>query len=222
MMFFLRLSSLLALVLGAVATLSGADLFGGFGPGWRERWREERFFTTATRYEIDRAEGRPVLHATSRNAHAALLRPFDVAAPTAARLAWRWKVRAPLAARAAERTRAGDDYAARIFVVFEPSAFPLRTRAINYVWAAVEPVGAVFPSPYTKNVAMIVVRSGAPEAGRWLAESRDVLADYRQFFGREPERISAVAVLVDTDNTGLSAEAWFADLSLETTPPPRP
>jgi len=110
-------------------------------------------------------------------------------------------------------------FTARVFVVFETSAIPLRTRAINYVWAAHEPVGAMFPSPYTKNVAMIVVRSGPADAGRWLGESRDVLADYRRFFGRAPTQISAVAVLVDTDNTGRAAEAWFADLVLATTPP---
>ena len=105
-------------------------------------------------------------------------------------------------------------------MVFETSVWPLRTRAINYVWAAHEAVGAVFPSPYTRNVGMVVLRSGDAEAGVWQQERRDVLADYRDFFGEPTTCITAVAVLVDTDNTGKSAEAWFADLSLASSPVP--
>ncbi len=204
-------------LLGARA--GATDLFDGFADGWRTHWREEKFFTKATRYEVLIEDGRRVLHGVSQSAHAGLLRTIKVKAPAHARLDWRWKVLAPLTGNTRERERAGDDFTARVFVVFETSAIPLRTRAINYVWAAHEPVGAVFPSPYAKNVAMIVVRSGPADAGRWLGESRDVLADYRRFFGSAPTQISAVAVLVDTDNTGRAAEAWFADLVLATTPP---
>ncbi len=205
-----------------VARAGAADLFDGFADGWRARWREEKFFTKPTRYEVATENGAPVLHATSSSAHAGLVRAIDVIAPTQAKLTWRWKIRAPLTGNTRERERTGDDYAARVFVVFETSVNPLRTRAINYVWAAHEPVGTTYPSPYTKSVGMVVVRSGAAEAGRWHEESRDVIADYRRHFGEPPKRISAVAVLVDTDNTGREAEAWFAALSLETQPPPRP
>lgn len=213
----------LALVLSACAALGGpgaiaADLFDGFAEGWRRHWREQSFLTKPTRYAVVTDGGVPVLHATAREANAGLHRAHELSAPTHARLSWRWKVTAPLTGNHRERERAGDDFAARVFVVFEQSAIPLRTRAINYVWAAHEPAGSVFPSPYTKNVAMIVARSGADEAGRWLREERDVIADYRKFFGEAPTRITAVAVLVDTDNTGREAEAWFADLTLATAP----
>ena len=192
------------------------NLFDGFGSDWRSHWQEESFFTKPTRYEVTTDEaGRPVLHALSAAANAGLVRKIEVNAPAAAVLRWRWKVAAALAGNRAERTRGGDDYAARVFVVFETSVWPLRARAINYVWAANEPVGAFFASPYTRNVGMIVVRSGDSEAGVWREERCDVWADYKKFFGEVPTRISAVAVLVDTDNTGLVAEAWFADLSLE-------
>jgi hypothetical protein len=205
-----------------VATARGADLFDGFADGWRQHWKLENWFSKPTRYEVATEDGRAVLHATSRDAHAGLVRRIEVASPATARLSWRWKIAAPLTGNTRERERAGDDYAARVFVVFETSLNPFRTRAINYVWAAQEPVGAAYPSPYARTVGIVVVRSGAAEAGRWHAESRDVIADYRRHFGEEPKKISAVAVLVDTDNTGRAAEAWFADLALETgsAPPP--
>lgn len=204
-------------MLGCVPSAAAApDLFDGFADGWRKRWKLENWFAKPTRYEVAEEAGARVLHATSRDAHAGLVRKIEIVAPATARLAWRWKIAAPLAGNTRERERAGDDYAARVFVVFETSLNPFRTRAINYVWAAHEPAGAAYPSPYARSVGLVVVRSGAAEAGRWHAESRDVIADYRKHFGEAPTRINAVAVLVDTDNTGREAEAWFADLRLET------
>jgi hypothetical protein len=58
---------------------------------------------------------------------------------------------------------------------------------------------------------MIVLQSGPQHAGQWRAETRNVVDDYQRFFGRAPERISAVGLVVDTDNTTGNAEAWFAD-----------
>ena len=196
-----------------------ADLFDGFAPGWRAHWQEQRLFSRPTHYEPVRDGEQLVLHARSHAANAGLLRELGLNAPNRAKLGWRWKIKDPLTANRVERNRTGDDYAARVLVVFETSVLPLQTRAINYVWSAHEPAGTVFASPYSAKVAMVVLRSGDREAGRWVSEERDVLADYRAFFGELPREISAVAVMVDTDNTGLAAEAWFADLRLDTTKP---
>lgn len=190
-------------------------LFEDFAPGWRAQWNEQRLFARPTLYTVVTEAERPVLLATSVRSNSGLIRRLPIGLPPRGRLTWRWKVFAPLAGDPGERTCAGDDYAARVFVVFEPSWLPLRTRAINYVWAAKEPAGATYASPYTRNVGMIVLRSGAAEAGRWCAESRDVAADYLRCFGEAPHELTAVAVLVDTDNTGGQAEAWFSDLILE-------
>jgi hypothetical protein len=215
-----RIIFLLLIIVVAPGAGAGApDFFEGFKGDWRSKWREEKLSTRPTLYSVVADEtGRSVLHAHSVSAHAGLLRPLELPSPTSATLRWRWKVPQALTGNDRERTRAGDDYAARVFVVFETSAWPLRTRAINYVWAAHEAVGAVFPSPYTRNVGMVVLRSGDTEAGVWQDERRDVLADYRNFFGAPPTCITAIAILVDTDNTGKTAEAWFADLTLASSP----
>jgi hypothetical protein len=202
----------------ATSAFAAPDLFEGFGAGWSDRWEEKHLFGKPTSYKVTDEGGRRALHAVSRAAHGGMYRRIGLAAPASARLRWQWKVRQPLEANRRERERAGDDFAARVMVIFENSIVPLRTRALAYVWAAHEPIGATFPNPYSKNVGMVVLRSGGAEAGRWLTESRDLVADYRAFFGEPPRRIDAVAVLVDTDNTGLEAEAWFAELSIESTP----
>lgn len=213
---------LMGLAAGTTATLAQPDLFDGFNPGWREHWREQRLFTRPTLYAPVREDGGLVLHASSNAANSGLVREINLKEPTLARLSWRWKVKASLQANSGERTRAGDDYAARVLVVFETSVIPLQTRAINYVWAAHEPAGVVFASPYSSRVAMIVLRSGDREADTWQSEQRDVLTDYRSFFGEPPRTITAVAVMVDTDNTNLAAEARFAKLRLESAPPWEP
>lgn len=218
---FVALMGLNALATEAPMPGVRLELFNGFARGWRTSWREQNLFGRATIYTVVQDGARPVLYARSAAANAGLLRSLPPNLAPSGRLSWRWKVKHPLSGRQSERARAGDDYAARVFVVFEPSWLPLRTRALNYVWAAAESEGAVYASPYTQNVGMFVVRSGSAEAGRWMTETRDVAADYRRFFGSDPTRLSAVAVLVDTDNTGESAEAWFDDLVLEINPPPQ-
>ncbi len=77
-----------------------------------------------------------------------------------------------------------------------------------------ELVGAVYGSPYARGVATIVVESGDQRANEWVAEGRDFVADYRNAFGGTPKTITAVAIMVDTDNTGLSATTWFEGIDL--------
>jgi hypothetical protein len=208
----------LGLLAGAgMATMLASEiaLFDEFRPDWRAQWREQRLFSRPTVYRVVQEGEKPVLHAMSNEANSCLLREVDLRTPKLTQLRWRWKVRTPLVGNTSERERHGDDFAARVVVVFETSVLPLRTRAINYVWAAHLPRETTFPSPYSSNVAMIVLQSGAEHAaGLWRSETRDVVADYRRFFGREPERISAVGLFVDTDNTKGVAEAWFSDFVL--------
>ena len=66
---------------------------------------------------------------------------------------------------------------------------------------------------------MVVLESGNARAGSWVAESRDVEADFRAAFGL-PEKaavpaIDGVALSADTDQTGESVTAWFGDVRLE-------
>jgi hypothetical protein len=223
----LRISVILALALAAVpAGAERLELFGRFADGWRDAWSDRAPLPSQrhTVYSVDEDEsGRPVLRADIRAANLGLVRPIEGDLTDRAILRWRWKVGEPLAGNTRERDRDGDDYAARILVVFERGAVPSRTRALSYVWAANEPVGAVFPNPYSGRVGTVVLRSSSgagvgdeSAAAGWRAEERDLLADYRRYFGRPPRELSAVAILVDTDDTGLSTTAWFADLELET------
>jgi hypothetical protein len=117
------------------------ELFNRFQSGWRANWQEQSPFSRPTLQAVANDNGRPVLHAQSAAANSGIVRRLPSNLGTYARLSWHWKIRRPLSGRQAERTRAGDDYAARVFVVFESSWLPLRTRAINYVRSAAEREG---------------------------------------------------------------------------------
>ncbi len=185
-----------------------------FADDWKERWVEARLDTRVNRFVVVEDGGQPVLKVESENSASALWHPFALEPVKGSRIAWRWRVEATRSGNRREREKRGDDYAARFFVIFDGEPFSRDARAICYVWAAREPVGSKFPNPYISNVATIVLRSGDERAGQWTREERDFMADYREAFGEEPRRVTAVAVMADTDDTSARTTAWFTDITL--------
>lgn len=212
-----------AALVASASLMASLDLFGRSAAEFEQNWEERGFpLISPTEYEAIERDGRVVVTGRARDANRGLARRLKVEEPTEIKLSWAWRVRSALAGEIDERTKGGDDFAARVFVVFETSVVPTRTRAINYVWSAKESPGEVFPSPYTGRVAHIVMRNNqsVEESEEWFSESRDVLQDYRNFFGESPSVVTAVAIMVDTDNTDGYAEADFRDLVLEISPAP--
>lgn len=178
-------------------------------------WQERKLGGGETLYTIEEEDdGNSVLRVESLGAASALWNPWTLGEIDEGRLSWRWKIEASLEASQPETTREGDDYAARMFVIFDPVLFDGSMRALCYVWAGKLPEAAVFPSPYSERVATIVLRSGDERAGDWVLEDRDFVEDFRRFFGKPPEQVTAVALMVDTDNTSARATAWFDDIIL--------
>ncbi|MFQ5770757.1 MAG: DUF3047 domain-containing protein, partial [bacterium] len=155
------------------------------------------------------------------NSASGLWRMLEIRPGRRGKISWRWKVSHNLSKKTPEKTKLGDDYAARLFVVFGPHFLSWKTRALCYVWAAQEPVGSTYRSPYAQSVGMVVVRSGGKNKGKWMKEERNIIADYEQTFGKAPEMIIAVAIMTDTDNTGQIATAYFDDIILSVSTPER-
>ncbi len=175
-------------------------------------------------------EGRTVLKVESHAAASTQLHPVDVDPGQTPVLEWAWKVSNPVAASDFTRKR-GDDYAARVYVLFDYPVERLRlgdrmrislarglhgaelpTAAIAYVWGTAQPAGATGPNPYTDRVQMIVVDSGDAHAGQWRQVRRDLARDFEAVFGEPAPRVIGIAVGADTDNTGESVTTWIGDI----------
>ncbi|OIO75160.1 MAG: hypothetical protein AUJ57_00615 [Zetaproteobacteria bacterium CG1_02_53_45] len=174
--------------------------------GWKARE-----FKGETRYTLVKESGRFVLQADSNNNASGLYREVNIDLARTPFLNWSWKVGNVLKG-IDERTRDGDDYPARVYVVFSQGLLFWRTRAINYVWSSNQPVGSNWLNAFTDNARMIAVESSPGKIGEWINERRDVRKDYRQLFGEEPDSADAIAIMTDTDNSGLSAIAWYGDI----------
>ena len=204
----LLIPALLAGAAGAGPPLLIDDFESGLGPAW-----QEKIFKGRTDYRIIADGSGHALQADSRGTASGLVKKLDLDPRDYPVLAWRWKVSGTIA-QGDERTRAGDDYAARVYVIFPHWFFP-KTRTLNYIWANHLPRGGFLPNAYTGNAVMIAIESGPEQAGQWLTERRNIIADYRKAFGEEPPKIGAVAVMTDTDDTGGAAMAWYDDLRME-------
>jgi hypothetical protein len=133
--------------------------------------------------------------------------------------------------------KGGDDYPVRIHITFaynpESNGFFAKLKrktasfftgkthpkcAINYIWANNTPVGTIIPSPYIKDVKMIVVENGNANVNTWVQMERNIVEDYRVAFGEDPPFISAIAIMTDSDDTGESVTAYYGDIVMKNVP----
>lgn len=209
----LSIASLLALVPTApVSSSEGGELAlpRPFPEPSLSRWKE-RSFDGDTDYRLVEEDGVSVLRGRTDGAASILYRERRIDLGRTPILEWSWKIDR-VYTMIEERTRGGDDFPARLYVVVRTGLFPWQTLAINYVWAAEANPGDSWPNPFTDKAVMIAVRSGDEEVGRWVRERRDVAADFRAAFGERVKAIDGYAVMVDGDNGDRAATAWFGDI----------
>lgn len=195
----------------AAPGIAGDLVLGNFRAGDLSGWAP-RIFRGETSYGFVTEGGRRVLRAHSRGTASGLYRKVRLDPGLYPVLRWSWKIERTIA-KGNERTREGDDYAARVYVVFPRGVFR-GTRAINYIWANTLPRGESLPNPYSASAMMVAVESGNDKAGTWVSEERNVLDDYRRLFGEAPPPIGAVAIMTDTDDTGGEAVAYYGDIAI--------
>jgi hypothetical protein len=139
------------------------------------------------------------------------VRRVDVDLEATPVIRWSWKVAGPLP-QGDERRQDGDDYGARIYLIFS-HPLPWKTRAIAYIWANRLPRGESLPNAYTTNLRMLAVQSGRARNGQWLKEERNVVEDYRRLFGSSPPPLRGVGIMTDSDDTRGEALAWYGSIS---------
>jgi hypothetical protein len=183
-----------------------------------------------TRYSLVRDADTTVLRADADASMASVMHPLHFDPRDHPVVEWRWKI-AHLLRKSNIATRAGDDFPARFYVLFDYdiARLPFATRAkirvaralfgedvplavLCYVWDGKSVKGATAWSPYTDRVRIIVAQGGEARVNQWVSVRRNIVDDFRAAFGEYPPRVSGVAVATDTDNTGESATAFYGDI----------
>lgn len=229
--FWMILAVVLPLLMGAQTGLAGnggvlfRDDFNSL-----ENWRPVHFpkIRQHTVYTHESGENQGYLKAESNASASALLYKGAFNVYDHPKVRWRWRVD-NVYRKGDVRTKAGDDYPLRIYVlfqydparatVFQQAAYAIARgiygeypphSALNYIWANREDEkGLLVTNPYQSSAKMIALQGGAGRAGQWIEEQVHILDDYRKAFGTEPPPYASLGIMNDSDNTGESAVSFI-------------
>lgn len=174
-------------------------------------WQEKQF-EGETDYQPVVIDGTEALKAHSMSSASGLYREQRIDLHKTPFLNWRWRVDRPLAGLD-ERTKRGDDYAARVYVVIDGGLRFWKTRALNYVWSSNMAPGSSWNNAFAgPNVRMLALRNNSNPTAEWFTEKRNILADLRHQFGDQIRYVDAIAIMTDTDNSMGEAISYYSDM----------
>jgi len=205
-----NLIPILAAVLFSTAAIADQIHIGRFSSSDMNGWQEKSFVEN-TLYSLSQDMDKTVLKAQTSATASGLFNEIDIDLNKTPYLNWSWRVDNVYQGND-ERSKTGDDYPARVYVVVSGGLFFWKTRAINYVWSSNQAVGTSWNNAYTGNARMLAVRSGANETGQWRREKRNIREDLKMLFDKDVSEINAVAIMSDSDNTQQSATAYYGDI----------
>ncbi len=185
-----------------------------------------------TSYRIVRDGGIAVLAASASGSASGLMARVAVDPRQRPVLRWRWRADA-LVADADNGDGSREDAPLRVVLAFDgdKTRLPIRDQmffervkllsgndlpyaTLMYIWGNRRPVGTVLENPHSARIRKLIVDSGPGELRRWRMHRRNIVEDYRRAFGAEPGRLIGVAVLTDTDNTGVDVSGAYGDIEL--------
>lgn len=229
--FWMILAVVLPLLMGAQTGLAGnGDVLFRDDFNSLENWRPVHFpkIRQHTVYTHESGENQGYLKAESNASASALLYKGAFNVYNHPKVRWRWRVD-HVYRKGDVRTKAGDDYPLRIYVlfqydparatVFQQAAYAIARgiygeypphSALNYIWANREDEkGLLVTNPYQGSAKMIALQGGAGRTGQWIEEQVHILDDYRKAFGTEPPPYASLGIMNDSDNTGESAVSFI-------------
>ena len=183
-----------------------------FTHGITNGWENVAFFKMPTDYRVVRDGTNFFLRGVADKTCSALSLKLDVAPPAKLKLRWRWKIDG-VNTNGSERDLKKFDHAARVFIAFDTFIEPPRT--LNYLWGDAEKTGTVLEHPKSGRAQIFVLQSGNARTNEWIAEERDVTADWEKVFtGKPMPKIVGLGVMTDSDSLGQRLVGSYADIEL--------
>ena len=193
----------------------------------------ERYAKPATVIDITTLDGSKTLQLSADKAWGSLAHPWTGPAQT---VRFQWRLDKPLTT-ASLKTKATEDAALKVCLSFDmptdriPSSErtlfrlaqfvskdKLPTATLCYVWAQVEDIGSLHPSPTTARVRYLVLNNSNSPAKTWQAHTRNLNADFTKAFGAESATmptVTAIIVGADSDNTQGNSLGYIADIVVQ-------
>ena len=174
--------------------------------GWKEK-----SFSGNTLYTLESNGNTLAIKGQTNGKASALYQDSKIDLKSTPFLSWQWKV-SNVFDNYREKQKSGDDFPARLYVIYQRGMFKWNTVAINYVWSSQHAVGESWSSAYTNKAKIVVLQSGETRVGTWVQEKRNIVEDFKTLFDIDVSSLSGYALMVDGDNTSASATGWFADI----------
>jgi hypothetical protein len=177
-------------------------------PGWYHR----TFWTRAPmQAAFASKDGVSALRCETRSSGSMLFRHVDIDLADYPLLAWRWFIEVPIDSALDERTRAGDDHPARLFIAFKTAMG--EDRRMEIIWGNRLKAGDY---KYIDKFPHYVANAGNENIGRWHAEQVDLQAIYRHIWrDGAPARVLDIALFCDSDDTHTASIAYFAEVVMK-------
>jgi hypothetical protein len=185
-----------------------------------QQW-EPKIFSGESIYTIENYNGRLALKALSKNSASGLGLKKQIDLLKTPYINWSWLVEKKLL-KLDERSKSGDDFAARIYIVIDGGFMLWKTKSVNYVWSSNQDQNLIWNNAFAgSRVKMMSVRGADSKQGKWYDEKRNVYQDLIDIFGdkgsdsankKAYRYIDVVAIMTDTDNSGKEAESYYGDV----------
>ncbi|MFT6919052.1 MAG: hypothetical protein ACJA2G_001687 [Cognaticolwellia sp.] len=186
---------------------------------------EAKVFSGKSIYTINQYQGRLALQALSQSSASGLVLKNKIDLTITPYINWSWLVEKTLHGLN-ERSKSGDDFVARVYVVIDGGFMVWKTKSLNYVWSSNQAKGLVWDNPFAgSSVKMMSVQGKQSQTGKWYEEKRNVYQDLIDTFGdqgseeanlRAYNYVDIIAIMTDTDNSGKKAESYYGDIVFST------
>ncbi|MCZ6883550.1 MAG: DUF3047 domain-containing protein, partial [Gammaproteobacteria bacterium] len=151
-----------------------------------------------------------------RQSASAFYKKIDINLDKTPILNWSWRKEQPIDP-GDELDKKGDDYVARIYVVKSSGSILSETIALNYVWSYQHRKNDTWGNPFAiENSKVLALRDASDPEATWFSERRNVPLDFKRLHGKDIRQIDGVAIMTDSDNSGLNARALYGDIYFST------
>ena len=171
----------------------------------------EKSFSGHTQYVLRNDGDEKIVHATANSSASGLFNKHTINVERETRIAWRWKIN-KIGQGNDERSKSGDDYPVRLYVIVKGEPYLWNNSILVYVWSNKSAVESAWVSPFASEFRYIVVETGEKHIGQWRNYSRNIQSDFNTIFGFKPKVVDAIAIMTDSDNSKQKFEAWYGEV----------